>query len=222
MNRTLAFWMSIGWAGFLVLPWYLIEDGFWALEWIADGYPLDQDYAPALVHVFQGSATWLAPIAFFLLLPLLTIGRRRSDPITSLALFVAGIGGFVWVFGQGFAIGISGWQYEWMEASFGVLDTRQYGMGYGALMVCAAFLFMTTQAIASRGVMGGDIFVTGAIGLVVTVVAVFIFYPVSGILLSAVTDESGAFSIPVFFTKFTDSKIKSCGEAGNCFGSAGS
>ena len=224
MNRTLAFWMTIGWAGFLVLPWYLLEDGFWGFEWITDGYPLDQDYAPGLLQVIQGDATWLAPIALFLLLPLFTIGRRRTDPITSLTLFIAGIGGFIWVFGQGFTIGISGWQYEWMEASFGALDTRQYGMGYGALLVCAAFLFMTTQAIASRGVMGGDIFVTGAIGLVVVVVAVFIFYPVAGILLSAVTDESGAFSVPTFFTKFTDRKIwglgcfsgrLSCGAAWN-------
>ena len=216
--------MAVGWAGFLVLPWYLIEDGFWALEWIVDGYPLSQDYAPAVIHVFQGTATWLAPIAFFLLLPVITIGRSRSDPLTSLVLFVAGIGGFVWVLGQGFTIGISGWQYEWMDASFGVLETRQFGMGYGALMVSAAFLFMTTQAIASRGVMGGDIFVTGAIGLVVSVVVVFIFYPISGVLMSALTDQAGAFSPPSFFEKITDGKIwglgcfsgrLSCGAAWN-------
>jgi len=224
VNRTLAFWMTVGWIGFLILPWYLIEDGFWSIEWIIDGYPLDLDYAPAAFHIFQGTSTWLAPIAFFLLLPVFTIGRSRSDPITSITLFVAGIGGFLWVLGQGFAIGISGWQFEWLEASFGILDTRQFGMGYGGLLVCATFLFMTTQAIASRGVMGGDIFVTGAIGLVVTVVGIFIFYPVFGILLSALTDEAGALSLPIFFEKFTDSKIwglgcfsgrLSCGAAWN-------
>ncbi|MCP4979518.1 MAG: iron ABC transporter permease [Gammaproteobacteria bacterium] len=199
--------MAVGWAGFLVLPWYLIEDGFWAFDWIIDGYPFDQDYAPAVVQVFQGTASWLAPIAFFLLLPVMTIGRSRSDPVTSLALFIAGIGGFAWVLGQGFTIGISGWQYEWMDASFGALETRQFGMGYGALMVSAAFLFMTTQAIASRGVLGGDIFVTGSIGLIVCVVVVFIFYPISGVLMSALTDQAGAFSPSSFFAKISDGKI---------------
>ena len=216
--------MAVGWVGFLILPWYVIEDGFWSLEWITDGYPFDLDYAPAILQITQGKAGWLAPVAFFLLLPVITLGRGRSDTLTSTALFVAGIGGFVWVMGQGFTIGISGWRYEWLDASFGLLETRQYGMGYGALLVCAAFLFMTTQAVASRGVMGGDIFVTGAIGMVVCVVGVFVFFPVSGILLSAVTDQSGAFSLPTFIDKFTDSKIwglgcfsgrLSCGAAWN-------
>ena len=143
--------MAVGWIGFLVLPWYVIEDGFWSLAWITDGYPLDRDYAPALLQVTQGNANWLAPIALFLLLPIFVVGRSRSDTLTSTVLFIAGIGGFAWVIGQGFTIGISGWRYEWMEASFGALETRQFGMGYGALLVSAAFLFMTTQAVASRG-----------------------------------------------------------------------
>ena len=207
MTRILAIWLLIGWAGFLIFPWYLLEDGFWSLSWIIEGYPLDLDFAPAVFHIFQGKSLWLAPIALFLLLPLATIGRSRSDPFTSTVLFIAGIGGFVWVLGQGFAIGISGWQFDWLNTSFGALESRQFGMGYGALMVSAAFLFITTQAIAARGVMGGDVFVTGAIGLIVTVVVVFIFYPVSGILLSAITNEAGSLSLPTFIDKFTDSKI---------------
>ncbi len=213
-DRTLWTWIAIGWIGFAVLPWYVIEDGFWSLAWIADGYPFAADYAPAAIQAARGAAPWLAPIALFLLLPLATIGRRRADPLVSLLLIAAGIGGLAWVFGQGFTIGISGWRYEWLDASFGALESRQFGMGYGALVVCAAFLFMLTQGIAARGVMGGDVFVTGAIGLVVSLVGVFILFPVIGILLNALADDSGALSLATFVAKFTDAKIWGLG----CFG----
>ena len=216
--------MIVGWIGFLILPWYVIEDGFLAFEWVADGYPLNPDYAPAAVLALRDSKSWLAPIVLFLLLPLATLGRGRLQVSTSAVLFAAGFGGLAWVFGQGFLIGIGGWQYEWLDTSFGALDDRQFGMGYGALFVCAAFLFIGTQAIAARGVLGGDIFIVGAIGIVIALVAAFIFFPVSRVLISAVTDEAGNWSVPLFFTKFTDSKIwglgcfsgeLSCGAAWN-------
>lgn len=224
MNRTLVTWIAIGWLGYVVAPWYVIEDGFWTLAWIADGYPFDADYAPGLLQAIGGHAPWLSPIAFFLLLPLLTWGRQRSDPAYSLILLFAGLGGFAWVLGQGFAVGIAGWRYEWLDAVFGTLDSRQYGMGYGALLVCASFLFITTQGIAARGILGGDIFVNGAIGLVISLVVIFIFFPVGGILLSALSDDMGRFSLALFLDKFTHEKIwglgclsgqLSCGAAWN-------
>ena len=146
-NRTLALWIAVGWFGFVIAPWHVIEDGFWGFEWVVDGYPFDPDYAPALLQAWMGEAVWFAPIAFFLLVPLLALKRGADDPMLAPILLFAGIGGLVWVLGQGFTIGISGWRYEWMDAAFGQLDSRQYGMGYGALMVCAAFLFITTQGI---------------------------------------------------------------------------
>ena len=206
--------MFVGWIGFLILPWYIIEDGFWAFEWVIDGYPLNPDYAPAVGQAYHSSKWWLAPIALFLLLPLTAFGRQRSDFSAFAILFVAGFGGLVWVLGQGFLIGIDGWQYEWLGTTFGALDDRQFGMGYGALFVCAAFLFIGTQALAARGVLGGDAFVLGSIGLVIALVAAFIFFPVSHVLVSALTDESGNLSILVFFTKFVDSRIWGLG----CFG----
>ena len=119
MNRSLALWIVVGWVGFLVAPWYVLEDGFWSFEWIVDGYPLDTDYAPAVLQATIGDANWLGPIGFFLLLPLLTVFCKRTDPTYSLILFFAGLGGLIWVLGQGFSIGISGWRYEWLDATFG-------------------------------------------------------------------------------------------------------
>ncbi len=45
-DRHLAWWLALGWAGFAVLPWYAIEDGFWSFGWVAEAF-VDRDYAPA-------------------------------------------------------------------------------------------------------------------------------------------------------------------------------
>ena len=62
------FWIVAGWVGFCILPWYGVEDGFFAFEWLIDGYPFDEDYAPAAFLIGQGEKLWLAP----LILPLIT------------------------------------------------------------------------------------------------------------------------------------------------------
>ena len=51
-----------------------------------------------------------------------------------------------------------------MNAAFGALGDRQFGMGYGAMICASAFLFLFTQGIAARGAVNGDVFVVGAIG----------------------------------------------------------
>ena len=76
------------------------------------------------------------------------------------------------------------------------LDDRQFGMGYGALLVAGAFLFLFTLGLAGRGAVGGDVFVVGSIGFVVAVVAIFIFMPILQMLASAlVTQEGGVFAV---------------------------
>ena len=56
-HAVLIFWIIAGWVGFLVLPWYGIEDGFFAFDWLIDGYPLDEDYAPAAFLIAQGEGS---------------------------------------------------------------------------------------------------------------------------------------------------------------------
>lgn len=199
-------WLGIGLFGFLILPWYVVEDGFWGLEWIIDGYPTDPDYGPAWVQIFNGDKAWLAPIPVFLLGVLLTYGREKSDPLFSIILLVSGGGGLAYLVLQGFVIGIAGWEFLVLESTFGPID-RQFGMGYGSLLVAASFLFFLTQGIASRGVINGDVFVVGSIGMVIAVVGAFIFFPVSRILISALQDNEGAYSVVEFIGKLTHKKI---------------
>lgn len=218
-----ALWLAIGIVGLCVLPWYMLEDGFWSVEWLS-AWPLDAEAAPAIVLIFSGEAPWLAPLPILLSLPFFVLGRDRRATSFGLVLLVVGALGLFWLFAQGFAIGHRGWNAEWLETVFGELDTRQYGMGYGALLSAGAFLFLFSTGLAARGAVGGDTFVVGAIALVIAVVVAFIVFPMSEILASALKGGDGAWSITSFWSKLTENKIwglgclgggRGCGAAWN-------
>ncbi len=223
MNRTIALWFVVGLAGFTLFPWYVLEDGFFSFEWL-DGYPYDSDYAPALFLIAQSEKLWLAPLALFLALPLLSIGRVKNDPAISKILIIAGAGGLIYLLAQGFAIGIRGFNSELLAALIDLDGQRQFGFGYGAMLLSAAFLFFLTTGVAARGVVNGDVFVVGAIGFVIAIVSMFILFPVLNMLSSALQTNDGVYSIRVFIEKFFDDKIwglgclsenRSCGVAWN-------
>jgi len=207
VNRTVALWLAVGLTGFTVLPWYGIEYGFWNFEWLSEGYPLDSDSAPGVLQVFLGGKPWLAPLALFLLAPAAVLRRRKSDPLFAKVLLLAGGGGLAYLLIQAFAIGLSGWQFGFLEALFGPLETRQFGLGYGALLAAAALLFYFTQGLAARGAVKGDVFVVGSIGAIVALVAVFVFFPVLTILASAVRDGEGALAPAAFLLRLVDRRI---------------
>ncbi|MEE9426801.1 MAG: iron ABC transporter permease [Paracoccaceae bacterium] len=206
-HPTLIFWIIVGWVGFLLVPWYGIEDGFFTFEWLSDGYPTDSDYAPGAFLIGQGKKLWLAPLLLPLIASLFALGRAKSDPLFAKILISAGVFGFCWLLMQGFSIGLRGWQFGWLEALFGPLNDRQFGMGYGAMFLASAFLFMFTQGIAARGAINGDVFVVSAISLVVTIVTVFVFFPIARLLIAAFITEEGKYSISIFADKFFDDRI---------------
>ncbi len=206
-NRTVLLWLIIGIIGFTLLPWYVQEDGLWSFYWLQYGYPFEPDYAPAAFLLGQNSKIWLAPLAVFLVLPFTVLGKHKTDPVFAKVLLVSGIGGLGWLLFQGFAIGIQGWQLGILETLFGPLGDQQYGLGYGAMLLAACFLFMITIGAAARGAVNGDIFVVSSIGFVVAIVGIFIFYPIVGMLANALRDNEGVYSIFIFLEKFLDRKI---------------
>lgn len=206
-HPVLLFWIAAGWVGFCVLPWYGVPYGFMAFDWLTDGYPFYPDYAPGAFLIGQGEKLWLAPLLLPMLLPLLALGRNKTDPAYARLLILSGALGFGWLIAQGFGIGIRGWQFDWLEALFGPLDDRQYGMGYGALLLASSFLFIFTQGIAARGAVNGDVFVVGAIGGVVVLVVTFVFFPIAQMLISAFVTNDGSYSAMVFLQKFFDDRI---------------
>jgi iron(III) transport system permease protein len=207
LDRAARYWLLIGVAGFCLLPWYTIEDGFWGFQWLFDGYPFDTDYAPGLFLLLQGEKPWLWPLAPLLLGPLAAWGRAKPDAAFGTILILAGGAGFFWLLAQGFAIGIRGWQFAYLESALGPLGGRQFGVGYGAIMVALSFLFALTRGLAARGAVNGDIFVVGAIGFVMALIGLFIVYPIAQVLVSAVRDDAGDYALLLFAEKFADRKI---------------
>ncbi len=206
-HPTLIFWIVVGWVGLLALPWYGVEDGFFRFGWLFDGYPFDEDYAPAAFLVAQGKKLWLAPLFLPMLAPLFVLGRLKSDPVFAKTLILSGAIGFSYLIAQGFGIGIRGFNFAWLNAIFGELGDRQYGMGYGALLAASAYLFVFTQGIAARGAVNGDVFVVSAIGGIIAVVSTFVFFPIVKMLTAAFITEDGGYSGSVFFSKFFDDRL---------------
>ncbi len=207
MNRNLVWWMAVGLGGYLLLPWYVADDGFWSFTWLIGGAPVTADYASGLFKGLLHGRPWLLPVGVLLIAPGLVIGRPKADPVFGAALITIGALGLIYIVGQGFTIGISGWEFPGLEQLFGPTELRQEGMGYGALLASAAFLFMFTLGFAARGAIKGDVFVVGSIGLIVALVAAFVFFPVIRILISAVQDNDGSYAFHLFFPKLFDGKI---------------
>ena len=200
------------------MPWYGVEESIFTFEWLFEGYPYEPDVAPAFFLGLAKVKLWLMPLLIFLIGPLFALRRPRSDPLHGKILIICGALGFGWLLAQGFAIGIRGWNFEWMQNAFGPLGEKQYGMGMGAMLVASAFLFILTQGIAARGAVNGDIFVVGAIGFVIAIVAVFVFYPIISMLTSAFITEDKSYSISVFLEKFTSKRLwgLGCLQGGKC------
>ncbi len=205
LDRNVTFWLLTGLAAFVLLPWYGIERGYLDMRWITGGWPFRGSGASGL---FAGlERPWLLPHLVFLLLPLAAWGRLKSDPLFSATLLFAGAGGLIWLLLQGFAIGLNGFEWSWLEALFGPQDIRQFGMGYGALFTAAAFLFFLSSGLAARGVVNGDTFVVGSIGFVIAVVGIFIFFPIMKMFIAGLQTDDGSYSLSVFIAKFADRKI---------------
>jgi iron(III) transport system permease protein len=197
LHPTAVFWMAVGLAGFVLLPWYMLDDGLFSFSWMFDGYPFDSDSAPALFLVLQGQKLWLAPLGILLILPFALWRRPKNDPVFGNILIAAGLAGLAWFFAQGYGIGLRGWNAAILTDLFGKLPDRQFGMGWGAVFVGSAFLFLLTLGIAARGAVGGDIFVVSSIGLIIGLVTLFIFLPILKMLASALVTEDGAYSISI-------------------------
>lgn len=207
MRRSFVPWLAVGWVGVTLIPWYQIDDGFWSLTWLGSGYPLSADTAPAIFQATLLGKGWLLALLIPLLAPLAVIGRPTNDRRYARVLIASGTGGLAWLIGQGFAIGLSGWEFAALEAVFGPLDTRQFGLGYGALFTATAYLILLTSGLAAAGHLHGDVFVAAAIGVIIALVSAFVFFPVGRILLGAFQDIDGRFALSAFSDNFFSRNI---------------
>jgi len=183
-------------AGLALVPWHMQQDSVLSLEWLG-GWANDAGAAPGLLLAARLGHLWLWPIiavaaasATAILLPL---GQRsRGATLASI-----GVLGLFCLAAQGFAVTGPGWSAPWLDVVFGPLTEGQFGMGAGAALTGAGFLFLATTGAALRGAFRGDRFTAGAAGLVAAVVLLFTFWPITLALLSAFDGGLGQFTARV-------------------------
>src|SRR5215813_13250325 len=153
-RKAIAFWLAVGAAGFLVVPWYALDASLFSTAWL--GSYTGKDAAPALLQAIYHGRLWLAP----LVLPLLAAAALLSDAASrgarSNALLALGAAGFAWLIAEGFAIGAHGWESDALRALFGDLAGGQQGIGLGAVLVGTSFAMLFALGLAQRGYFGGD------------------------------------------------------------------
>jgi iron(III) transport system permease protein len=203
--HPLVAWLAVGAIGFALVPWYALQDSVFGFSWLPQFGA--RDFAPALLQALLHGRAWLWPIGALLgavaILLALPLGRRSR---ASLLIAVA-VAGFVYTLAQGFAIGPRGWQFDVLASVAGETTAVQYGMGLGAALVLAAFAMLFSLGLAERGFFRGDAFVAGNVVAIALLIAVFTFFPVAKILVSALQDADGAASVPSFVARLSTGKI---------------
>jgi iron(III) transport system permease protein len=204
LRRTLFLWLTVGAVGFLLVPWYSVQDSLLGVGWIKDFAA--KDNAPALLQALMHGRVWLLPLAVLLVAftPLLrpTVARRsRANGLIAL-----GAVGFLYLALQGFAIGPRGVVFESLSGLPG-LSVGQYGIGLGATLTATAFAMLFSAGLAERGFFKGDAFVAGSVAAVTLLVTTFTFFPVMKILVQAVQDNDGAFSLSAFLNRLFTEKV---------------
>ena len=215
-DPSLTGWVLLAGAALLLLPWYGLQDGFWGFEWLAH-YPLDPESAPLASQILQGRSLWLSPLlavwAGLLLAWLAPLTRRLRGEV----FFWLGLSGLAYLLLQGYALGLQGWSFGFLNQWFGELSVQQFGMGYGALMAALAFLICMAWGLSASGRVMQDAFVTGSLSLIIGLVGLFIFLPVLQMLLSALRGDEGL-ALSAMLSRLTDAKIwrLQCLTGGQC------
>ena len=187
-GRALAAWTLLGLAAYALLPWYFLQQqSLWAaLPGVWGGDATASGVVQAALHgrpwLWTGVAGLLVAGAG-LLLP---VGRAQGGVLVAGALL-----GLTGLLASGFAIGAPGWSFPALEAWFGPLEHGQFGMGWGGFVAIACLVMLLGAGIARLGFFRGDVFVAGAVVGCVSLLALFVVYPVLRSLASGLYDDMG-------------------------------
>ena len=186
LPRSVLALLALAWASVLVLPWYWLSS--------FDATSLNGSLA-AFWLVAHGKSVWLAG----LLLPLFTLSLvllpRLSQRQIAWLLSLGGLLALVMLLGQGFAIGLRGWDWPWVgqivgTQVFGAIPIQQ-GLGFGGYAYLLAALMLMSQGLARFGLCRGDAFIVSSITLSFGLITLFVFFPVSRVLIQSVLVPDG-------------------------------
>jgi iron(III) transport system permease protein len=207
MNKLFLSWLAAALAALCLLPWHQQEAGFFALAWVDPAVFGASEGAPALLQWLRHGQPlgMLAAILAGAVAWAALQRERRLLGIGMLVLSIAGMLAMAWI----------GWGP----------DAPRNGLGYGALGTAVCLLMLLTSGAAACGACRGDAFVTGAIGLIIASISLFVLFPVGAILVGAFQAEAGvAVDAALLAQRFGDPTIwglqclsggRSCGVAWN-------
>ena len=204
-RKAIAFWLAVGVVGFFCVPWYALQGSVLSMAWLRDFG--NKDFAPALIQAWRHGRYWLMPIGAMLIAGFALLAPRLDRSLRAYALLALGGIGFFYVLAQGFAIGPQGWSFDSLASAWGPLAAGQFGMGLGAALTTLAFAMLFSLGLAQRGYFNGDGFVSGSIVAIIASTAIFTFYPILKIMVSAFEDDSGAFAASAFLARFLQQKV---------------
>jgi iron(III) transport system permease protein len=167
----------------------------------------DPDAASALGQAAFHGRWWFWPMLAALALGAVAQAGGDDRRRRGAWLLAGGALGLIALVAQALAVGLRGWRYAALEGLFGELADRQFGVGLGAVVAFAGFLFMTTEGLALRGFFGGDRFVAGAVGTVAVSIVAFTVWPVATMLSQALTAPAGTSVAAAFVDRFAAPKI---------------
>ena len=189
---------SLGWVGYALLPWY--------------GFERSRFLVRRLLHRRIGTRPRAARslVASAHLVPLLLalrpaaghLDRNRQQLAHRLGTARASPS---WSFKASPSASTAGRSILADRSSASRGRARRHGLWRGADR--ARLPDPALPRLAARGWCRGDAFVTSSIGVVVALIVVFVFFPVSTILASAFQDNNGDFAPAEFVAKFIDRSI---------------
>jgi iron(III) transport system permease protein len=191
-NTALWLWLAVGVAGYVLLPWYAMQDGngLLAVGGVFGGGDTANGLVQAAVH--GRPWLWLGLVGLLIAAVAATRPPGRAQGALLVAGGLIGAGGIALA---GFLIGAKGWSTEAFNRLFGELPVNQFGIGWGGFVVLASLVVLAAFGIARRGFFKGDLFIAGAVISCGTLMAVFILFPVLKALSSALVTEEGKLAL---------------------------
>jgi iron(III) transport system permease protein len=191
-NTAIWWWLGLGIAGYLLFPWYAVQDsnGLMAIPGVFGA----EDTANGLMHAANFGRSWL----WFGVVGLaLAAGAAALRPgkAQGAMLIVGGLLGAVGLASSGFLIGAKGWNSQALNGLIGELAKNQFGIGWGGFLSLASLVVLTAFGVARRGHFKGDLFIAAAAVGCGTLMAVFILLPVLKALSSAFLADDGGVSV---------------------------
>ena len=197
-------WLVTGLLGYLLLPWYAIQDTAWysVLSQVLGG----PETANGLLQVVLHGRSWL--LVGLLGLVIAAVGLVLPAGKAQGAWFLmGGLVGFGGLLASGFLIGAKGWSLALFNTQFGELASNQFGIGIGAFVVLLSLVMIGAAGVARRGYFKGDLFIASAVVGCSVLLLLFIAFPVTKALHGAFLDEAGHWSLTALAERVGNERV---------------